>query len=135
MDKLVHLQIPESTYHKLVRAAELTYRSVNEIVVQAIESSLPTAANWPPALANELGAMHLLNDSALWAATQPTFSAAQQQRLAQLNQQAGEQPLTPAEQTEQEALLTAYQSAVVRRAQALAILKQRGFEITPHTAP
>lgn len=79
-----------------------------------------------------LAAMHLLSDQALWSAAQPALSQAEQHRLRQLNHAAGERDLTAAEGEEQTALLESYHISVLRRAQALAILTQRGHEIPRH---
>lgn len=80
----------------------------------------------PQELAAEFAAMHLLTDQALWASVQPSISPAEVHRLRQLNHAAGERSLTDAETSEQAALLATYHVSVLRRAQALAILAQRG---------
>ncbi|HFQ93334.1 MAG TPA: hypothetical protein ENK32_04960 [Anaerolineae bacterium] len=134
-EKTIAVQLPESAYRKLQKAAELTYRSVDEILVSTIETSLPTIPDVPPELAEELSAMHLLSDDALWAAVSPALSQAEQTRLAQLNQLAHERPLTPAEEAEQNDLVAAYGRSVLRRAQALAILAQRGYPVSLDTLP
>ncbi len=131
----INVPLPKSTYRKLKRAAELTYRTVNDLLVDTIESSLPTLPDVPSALGEELAAMNLFSDNALWAATNPSLSAAKQARLSQLNQVAGERNLTPAEIAEQKDLLAAYNRSVLRRAQALAVLSQRGHSITLDTLP
>jgi hypothetical protein len=125
----VAVHIPESLFHKLKRAAELTHRSVEDVTVTSLEAVLPSAQNLPPDIANELAAMHLFSDEALWAATAPSFSPTEEYRLNQLNAAAGERDLTPAEEAEQQNLITAYQRSVLRRAKALAILAQRGHRI------
>jgi hypothetical protein len=132
-EKTVTVELPESTFRKLKRAAELTYRSVDEILVSAINATLIAPPDLPSELAEELAALHVLSDEALWAATQPSLSSAEQHRLRQLNHHAGERPLTQAEQTEQEDLLGAYHRSVLRRAQSLAILAQRGHQMTQTT--
>ncbi len=75
--------------------------------------------------------MRFLSDEALWAAAQPSLAPAQRQRLEQLNHIGGERPFTEAEAAEQAALLEAYDRSVLRRAQALAVLAQRGHPISP----
>ena len=134
-EKTIAVQLPESAYRKLQKAAELTYRSVDEILVSTIETSLPAMPDVPTELAEELSAMHLLSDDALWAAVSPTLSQAEQTRLAQLNQLAHERPLTPAEEAEQNDLLAAYGRSILRRGQALAILAQRGHPVSLDTLP
>lgn len=129
MTKTITITLPDSVLLKLNRAAELTHRSVDEIVAATVEAALTSDVDLPDELEAELAAMHLFSDEALWAATHPTMSAHEQQRLAQLNDAAQNQPLTQAEQTEQEMLLRAYNRSILRRAQALALLKQRGHKI------
>jgi hypothetical protein len=129
----IAVHIPESLFLKLKRAADLTHRSVEDVTVTSLEAALPAVQNLPLDIANELAAMHLFSDDALWAATAPSFSPTEEYRLNQLNAAAGERNLTPAEETEQQSLITAYQRSVLRRAKALAILAQRGHRI-PVTA-
>jgi hypothetical protein len=134
-EKTIAIDLPESTYHKLKRAAELTYRSVDEVLRYTIESSLPTPPDAPPELARELAAMHLFSDEALWAAVSPSLSATKQTRLMQLNQTATQRNLTTAETAEHQDLLVAYYHSLLRRAQALAILAQRGHPVELDTLP
>jgi hypothetical protein len=131
MEETVSVQVPQSTFRKLEQAARLTHRSVFEILVSAVETTLPSPPDLSADVADELAAMFLLSDEALWAATQPSFSPAGQTRLQQLNRLAGERPLTPPETAEHESLLKSYHHAVLRRAQALAILSQRGHPVQP----
>jgi uncharacterized protein YnzC (UPF0291/DUF896 family) len=130
-EKTVTVELPESAFRRLKRASELTYRSVDEILVSAIDAALIAPPNLPIELAEELGALNLLSDAALLATAQPSFSPAEQYRLQQLNHSAGERVLTEAETTEQETLLQSYYRSMLRRAQSLAILAQRGHQVDP----
>jgi len=130
-DIMITLTLPEDTYRRLKRAAELTRRSLDEVLLTTINASLPAPEDLPPELADELAAMHLLSDGALWTAVQPSLSPAEEHRLKSLNQLAGERSLTQAEKAEQETLLNAYYRSLLRRSQALAILAQRGHPIQP----
>ena len=80
----------------------------------------------------ELAEMIGLSDEALWQATTPTFTKAQQERLSMLNDLADDRPLTAREKVEQMELLFAYEQSVLRRAQAFALLSQRGHRISIH---
>jgi hypothetical protein len=126
---MIPVQLPESLFQRLKCAADLTHRSVEELAAAALEAALPLPPALPPDIANELAAMHLFSDEALWAATAPSFSATEEERLNQLNMAAAERTLTPAESTEQHSLITAYRRAVLRRAKACAILAQRGHRL------
>jgi hypothetical protein len=129
----VTIQLPEPIFRKLQQAANLTHRSVEDLLVATVNAALPELPDLPDDLANELAAMQLLSDDALWAATEPSMSATEQRRLSQLNHTAGERSLTKAEVDEQAQLLTAYYRSILRRAKAFAILAQRGHPI-PSTA-
>jgi predicted transcriptional regulator len=134
-DKTVTIQMPEETWRRLQRVADLTYRSVTDVLVTTLNAALNAPGDIPAELADELAAMHVLSDEALWAAAQPTLSPAEQTRLAQLNHLAGERALTEPEAAEQVALLNAYHRSVLRRAQALAILTQRGHTLSLQAEP
>jgi hypothetical protein len=129
----VAVQVPERIYRKLKRAADVTYRPVEEILATTLNAALPEPPGLPPELADELASMHLFSDDALWAAAAPSFPLTEQRRLSQLNHIAGQRPLRKAEKAEQTQLLAAYHRSVLRRAQALAILTQRGHAIPTET--
>ncbi|MGD9098909.1 MAG: hypothetical protein PVF45_00415 [Anaerolineae bacterium] len=126
----VSVGLPRSVFLKLERAAELTHCTIEEdVLTTTVNAALVEHPDLPADLANELSAMHLFSDEALWAASHPCLSPAEQVRLSQLNHKAGERPLTQVEAAEQEHLLNAYHRSVLRRAKALAILAQRGHPL------
>ena len=133
-EQTLTIRLPASVVAKLKRAAALTYRSVDDIVATTVDAALAEPPSVPVDLAAEFAAMHLLSDQALQAAAQPSLSPAELYRLRQLNHTAGERSLTQAEEAEQTALLDAYHLSVLRRAQALAILAQRGHEMPYRTS-
>ena len=126
---MIPIQLPEPLFQRLKCAADLTHRSVEDIAAAALEAALPLPPDLPPDIANELAAMHLFSDEALWAATAPSFSPTEEYRLNQLNSAAAERTLTPTESAEQHSLITAYRHSVLRRAKAFAILAQRGHRL------
>ena len=125
----ITVTLPAPVLNRLRRVAELTYRSVDDVLASTVSAALAAPPDVPSELADELAAMHVLSDEALWAAAQPVISAAEQQRLHQLNHIAGERELMQAEAGEQTALLHAYHRSMLHRAQALAILAQRGHPV------
>jgi hypothetical protein len=135
MAATIAVHIPESLFHKLKRVADLTHRSVEDVTVRSLEAALPVEQNLPLDVANELAAMHLFSDEALWAATAPSLTPTEEYRLNQLTTMAGERNLTPAEEAEQQSLITTYHRSVLRRAKALAILAQRGHSIPVMNKP
>jgi hypothetical protein len=125
----VSIQLPDTLFRKLKRAADLTHRPVEEIAATSLEAALPTTPGLPADVADELAAMQVFSDAMLRAAVEPSISRAEQRRLEQLNAAAGERALTAAEAKEQQALIAAYNRSVLRRAKAMAILAQRGYDL------
>ena len=126
---MIPVSLPEALVRRLRRAADLTHRTVEDIAASSLAAVLPPAPDLPEEIADELAAMHLLSDAALWTAVEPSLPRNAEARLHHLNAAAGESHLTAAERAEQAALLAAFHRSVLRRAQALAILAQRGHAL------
>jgi len=129
MGQTVSVQIPESLYYRLQRIAIVTHRSVEDVLATTVNVSLPPQPGLPESLADELTAMQLFNDEALWAATESSLSSSEQRRLRQLGENGDARKLTKGEKNELDNLLEKYDQAVLRRAHALAILSHRGYDI------
>jgi hypothetical protein len=121
--------VPAPLYQRIERLAKATRRSVPETLASALAAALPPAPDLPQALADELAGLHWLSDAGLRKAIQPTFSRAQQERLGELNVAEDERQLTAAEEAERTQLLAEYQRSLLRRAEAFAILAQRGYPV------
>ena len=89
LEQTITVRLAPPLIAKLKRAAELTYRSVDEVLANTINATLIAPPGLPDDLAGELAAMRLLSDRALQAATHPSLAPAQQYRLRQLNHAAG----------------------------------------------
>ncbi len=70
---------------------------------------------------------------ALRAASRPTFTVEQQRKLQALNDLEDERPLTEDEQAERAGLLAEYERSMLRRAQAFAVLAQRGYSVPDYS--
>jgi uncharacterized protein YnzC (UPF0291/DUF896 family) len=68
--------------------------------------------------------------SALWRAARATLPESQRERLEALHVKQQREGLTAAEQEEEEALLALYRQTILTRAQAAALLKQRGYDVS-----
>lgn len=126
----VSVEVPEPVYRRLKQIAEITHRSVEDVLIATVNSALPLEPGWPVEVADELAAMNMFNDDALWAAVESSLSPAQTERMRQLNETVDTRPLTDAEEAELTELMRAYDRAVLRRARALALLSQRGYDIS-----
>jgi len=125
----VNVQLPERTFRRLQRAAEVTHRSVEDVLASTVEAALPAFSHVPEPLATDLAAMVMFNDDALWAAAESALSRAQQRRLNQLTHAGGQRSLTSAEAAELAQLIDLRDQAVLRRARALSLLAYRGYEV------
>ena len=131
----ITVTLPESICRRrrLQRAAQLTFHSVDEVITKMVNLTLKSPPDLPPDLADELAAMALFTDEALWAAAESSLSPAHQRRLSQLIEASKEGNLIAAQSAELEHLLELYDRAVLRRAHVLAILSQRGYQISERT--
>ena len=102
---------------------------MEDVLTTSVNVALPGLSDLPDDLADELSALTMLNDEALRAAAEPSFSLSQQRRLAQLSHAGGTRPLSKAETSELAHLLDLQDRSILLRAQALAILAHRGYDI------
>ncbi len=124
----IALDLPAPLAQVLERVARSTYRSIEDLVVSTLRTQFLSSPDLPPDVAAELQSMQFFSDERLWAATKPLISPAELERLQQLHDISG-RPLTPAEEREQADLLRRYQLSALRRAQAFAVLAQRGYRV------
>lgn len=130
MSQSLTITLPDAVFQKLTRVAQLTYQTIDEVVALTVESALPGGTDLPDGLEAELAAMHLYGDDALWAAIEPSLSPFELRRMEQLSDLADQRHLTPREDAERMTLLSGYDRSVLRRAQSLALLKQRGHDVS-----
>ncbi len=127
----VTLDLPETVYNQIQRAAEKAQRPVEDILVEAVVAVAPVMHTAPSEMRSSLAQMAYLNDAALWQAARATMPAEQRARLEALHQQqqAGRK-LTAEEEAEEQALLALYRETLLVRAQAAVLLKQRNYDIS-----
>lgn len=77
-----------------------------------------------------LAQLAYLNDAALWQAARSTLLPAQRERLEELHDKQQREGLTTEEKKEDQALLALYHEMILVRAQAVVLLKQRGYDVS-----
>jgi hypothetical protein len=127
---VVTINLPETIYEQIRQAAAKTHRPLDDVLAEAVAAVAPMLDTSPGPLRSALAHLAYLNDAALWQAARATMPAEQRQRLEALHdkQQRGD-PLTVEEREEEEALLALYRETLLVRAQAVVLLKQRGYDI------
>jgi hypothetical protein len=131
METTVVVTLPSETVEQLERFARQQQRSVAELVRDLVVQEVPSLPLLPHEVEQEMAAFDYLSDDSLWLLAQTVLSPEQQQELAGLNELAQQRSLTEKEANRQQALVDAYDRALVRRAQAVSVLKARGHELTP----
>jgi len=127
----VTIQLPKNVYERVRSAARVQRRPLENLLQDAVSAGLPMVDDLPPELADEMTAMTLLNDQALRQVSGRKMPATRQKKIDRLldEKQAGR--LNEAGQKELDLLLAEVERVVLVRAQAAALLRQRGYEVGP----
>ena len=130
----ITLDLPETVYQQIRRAAEKAQRPVNDVLIEAVIAAAPSIDTELNNMRNALAHMAYLNDAVLWQAARATMSAEQRERLETLHIQQQRGPLTAEERAEEQALLALHpegnRETLLVRAQAAVLLKQRGYDVS-----
>lgn len=128
--QVVTLNLPETTYEQIRRAAERIQRPIHDVMVEAVSAVAPVVDTATEKLRSVLAQMAFLNDAALWQAARATMTVKQRERLEALHDKQQRQGLTNEERVEEQALLALYDETILVRAQAAVLLKQRGYDVS-----
>jgi hypothetical protein len=126
----VTLELPDTVYDQIRQAAERAHRPLADVLVEAVTAVAPVVDAAPDNLKSALAQLAYLNDAALWQVARATLSEDQRARLQDLHDHKQRLPLSEQERAEEEALLRLYRETVLVRAQAAALLKQRGYDVS-----
>lgn len=127
----VTLHLPESLYQRLQQRAATTQRSVEAEALDTLVSAVPVADELPVDLAAAISPLKLLSDDELWHAARTTFSARAAAQLEALHDKRQRGGWTESEAQQATTLVRQYERTMLVRAQATALLKQRGYDVTP----
>lgn len=126
----ITLDLPEPLYEQIQQAAKNAQRPVHDVLVEAVAAVAPCIDTAPENMRSALAHLTYLNDAALWQAARSTLPAEQRERLAALHERQQDESLTPEEAAEEQVLVALYRETILVRAQAAAILKQRGYDVS-----
>lgn len=128
-DQTITIAVPEGTYEPFRQHAEQRRRGVEEAVVDAMQAVLSgdEAASADPHAV--LAALTLLDTPTLWQLVSRGAETEDVLVLAALNEKRQREGLTPAEEAAVRQLIRHHDRAVLLRAKALALLRQRGEDV------
>lgn len=117
----VTVNLPEETYRRAKRLAQLTRREVADVLADTLSLSLPSLTE------GKAPAMQDMTDAQVIALTELQLSANEDERLGELldKQQAGE--LTDDERPDLNRLMQVYQEGLLLKSEALAEAVSRGL--------
>jgi plasmid stability protein len=126
----VMLRLPDPLYQQLKRRAEQTRRTVEDELLDVVATAMPAPDELPPDLAEAISPLAVLDDEALWREARSRLAAEASERLESLHLKRQREGLTEAEAQETSSLVRQYERAMLVRAQAAALLKQRGHDVS-----
>ena len=126
----ITINLTEQVYRQIKRAADSAKRPMSEMVSEAVTAVAPVIDSSSGDLRAAMMHMAYLNDAALWTAARTTLTPEQRVRLEMLHDKQQREGLTSEGRTEEQALIKLYRETQLVRAQAVALLKQRGYDVS-----
>ena|SRR5579859_819890 len=125
----VTLHVPETLYQQLQEHARQMHCSVEDVAVDVLVAAVPVVDDLPHGLATALSPLRVLDDTMLWRAARMHFAPEDAVQLEALHRKRQREGLTTAETQTMTLLVQHYDRMMLVRAQAAALLKQRGHDV------
>ena len=124
------VQLPEQIYRRLEHVAQEIDQPVETVAIASITGNLPPSVDDMPAeLREDLRTLQTLDDDALWAVARSKLDPAQQAQLEALLTRNSAGTLTEVEREKLTCLGEKTDQLTLRKAQAYALLRWRGFPL------
>lgn len=124
------LEVPAVLYSHLKKRAEQTQRSVEAETLELLAASVPATEELPANLQQALTPLALLDDEALRQAACSRLGPEAAGELEALHFKQQREGLTETETQRRVELINQYERAMLVRAQATALLRQRGHDVS-----
>ena len=124
------LHLPDDLYQQLKRQADQTQRTVEERLLEVLAAALPQPAELPADLAALAAQLAVLDDATLWQAARSRLDSDVAARIEGLHFKRQNEELDAKETQELAGLMHQYERAMLVRAQAAALLAQRGHDVS-----
>ncbi len=127
----VTVNLPGALYERLVHRAQQSRRSVEAELVEAVMTAVPDEPDGLPAdLAETIASLSLLDDEPLWRVARTRMSEEKAGQLEELHLKRQAEGLSPAETEIVASLMKEYTRVMLTRAEAAALLKRRGHDVS-----
>ncbi len=124
------VRLPDRLYAQLRHRAQQANRTVEAELVELVATAMPEQERLPAELSTELAGLEHLDDEALWQAAKSRLASAMARRTEKLHHKRQREGLTEAEGQALAELVQQYERAMLIRAQAAVLLKQRGHDVS-----
>jgi hypothetical protein len=124
------IQLPDRLYARLRHRAQQANRPVEAELVDLLATAILEEDELPDELSHELAGLEHLEDEALWQAARGRLAAEMARRMEKLHRKRQRQGLTGSEARALSDLVRQYERAMLIRAQAAALLKRRGHDVS-----
>lgn len=129
MTQTVTLTLPDRLYQPLVRMAQAMSRPVEDVLLNALQNTLPSLEGLPEPLVQELNALELLDNASLQRVLSETVPTAQQQKMEELLYRNQAEGLSLSERKRLQNLQNTANRVMLRKARAAVLLRFRGQRI------
>ncbi|MSQ48158.1 MAG: hypothetical protein EXR78_07185 [Deltaproteobacteria bacterium] len=129
MSQTITLTLPDSFFQPIKRTAQATNQPVEELLVHALQASLPPLEGLSEEMIENLTALETLDDQSLWRVMGETVPAALQRELSALLERQQSAALSVAERERLAAGQRQADLVMLRKARAAVLLRFRGKRI------
>ena len=126
MSQIITLTLPDSFFQPIKRTAQATNQPIEELLVHALQASLPPLVGLPKDFIENLTALETLDDQSLWRVIGETVPAASQRELSALLERQQSAALSAAEHERLATLQKQADLVMLRKARAVVLLRFRG---------
>ena len=131
----VTIRLPQALYEPLQSRAARRQRTVAAEVLDVLTGATPATEVLPDELEHAIAELIAVDDAILWQVARSHMPLDAIERLQELNLKRQREGLTDTEQQESDQLIRQYERSMLVRAQAVALLKQRGHDVSTILVP
>lgn len=124
------LEVPGPLYEQLRQRADQAHRSVEEETLEVLATTMPADGPLPADLSAAVESLKAQDDGALWGAVQTRLADETSAELETLHHKRQREGLTEAESRKRSELVGQYERHMLMRAQAIALLRERGHDVS-----
>jgi hypothetical protein len=130
MDTMLTVSFPKPVYRRLQKEAKVLRMQITEVVIETVKRNPPLWFDmFPPRLEAELAQLDRLSISQLLEIAKNRLPAAKQRKLSRLLAKNSEGTITAKETTELDEVHLEANSLMLKKAKALALLKEKGSSL------